>query len=114
MNYKINVEQFRDLFGKNTNYKNQFSYLALGLIFDWYNEHQPEYFFDMGEIVEIWSDYDNFQELENDFYYLVDENEYNELETDEEKADYLIKETLRREASQVIKYNNDAAFLLRR
>ena len=110
MKIELNVSKFRDLFFHNSDYNNKYSYDALGLIYDWYEENDPDYDFDMGEIVSRWADYDDFASLESDFHYLVDQDEYDELEDEDEKIEYLIKVIERSHA--VTKYNNGSSFLI--
>lgn len=111
MKIELNVSQFREIFYRNTDYQNKYSYDALGIIFDYYEENYPDYDFDLGEIVGSWSDYEDLDALESDFYYLVDKDgDYNELEDEDEKIDYLINEIERRKT--VFKYNHGYSFVI--
>jgi len=111
MNYTLNVSQFRDLFYRNSDYENKYSYDALGIIFDWYEENEPDYDFDIGEVAGSWSDYDDLDDLERDFYYLIENDEdYEELEDEEEKIEYLTKEIER--TKTVLTYNHGYSFVI--
>tara|TARA_R100001530_G_C4306341_1_gene151784 strand:+ start:936 stop:1247 length:312 start_codon:yes stop_codon:yes gene_type:complete len=72
MKETITKYQFRDWFRSSDNYRNNFSYNGLGALFDYIEELEH----DIGEEIEFdpialcceYSEYDSFEELQDDYY----------------------------------------------
>jgi hypothetical protein len=66
MHTTINVHQFRDAFHQMGRGK-QFSYEALGVLFDYYEMGCDDYNLDVIEICCEWSEYDSMEELKENY-----------------------------------------------
>jgi len=67
MKQTLNVSQFRDAFLRSAERKETFSYEALGALFEYYEEADPEMELDVVGICCEWTEYENIDAFRADY-----------------------------------------------